>query len=269
MFTRLGEESGRSMVLHGVSPFPRRLGHTTAWDNGTYAFIQDVVDGKVVSVPLTVDRFARTNDVIYTNVPATEARLVELWAVEPDAELLGPFADGDANVKHQANPYQVSHVCSSQVPTHRYQPSAHSARAIYGSLGRHRGGRNNRRLPRTRELDHTGRCPTRSRTPFTRLPSSSTSAPSRRGVPPSPSLLRQPPGLAAPPHVPGGDANDIHLTRLVVQMAEEHRLTREDVRERHEAARAPNHPSSYWGEASCQSLSLICNVDAEDELPEL
>ena len=60
MYAYPGEECGRSMVLHSVARFPRGIGRPTPWDARTYAYIQDVVEGEIVSVSLPSAQFERT-----------------------------------------------------------------------------------------------------------------------------------------------------------------------------------------------------------------
>ena len=73
------EPAGHSLLFHGLVVHPSTLGHPTLWDGWTFAFIQDCVDGEILSTSLTNCHFSRTLQNNYINAPRSVERANELW----------------------------------------------------------------------------------------------------------------------------------------------------------------------------------------------
>jgi hypothetical protein len=263
--------AGRSFVYHGIVMHPTVIGLPTLWDGSTYAFVNDVVDGDIFSVPFTSGLFQRSRANIYTNLPATVERCSELWAANPDALLLDPLPDGDAAIR------QVRTRRIMQVPP-RYLPIL---------LGRHL-------TPRQLWLELVGAIvANHDAVPcaplvdwvmmacFRRAPNEASSL--TRAAPSVPPLANADfirhrrsilhhllPALATTPaaHL-ANPAGNAQLVNIVGLLLDEQRLAREDDRARHAAAKAPKLPSAFWSPADADFLCRMCEVNHEDQLPEL
>lgn len=269
MYEYPGEECGRSMVLHSVARFPRVIGRPTPWDARTYAYIQDVVDGEIVSVALPSVQFERTNGILYTNVPGTDARMTELWAHEPDVELLGPFAEDDANVR-QSRTRRLMYVPPRFLPiviNRRLSPRELWVDLV-GAIEAEGMTDSCRELVDWVKLTgvrHDAALPSHVCQATPAVPLADANFIRHRKT----ILLQQLPGLVPAPAGAGSDAHVAQMANFVGQLVNESRISREEARDRQDETRAPKLPSSHWGEAACQLLCLLCGVTTEADLPEV
>lgn len=97
-----GNEVGTVLLMHGLQRYSALPGaQGDPFDGRAFAFIGDVAgpNHEIDSVELGRDAFAWTRGPTNTRIPSTSARVRELWNEQPDAELLGPFANDDPMVR--------------------------------------------------------------------------------------------------------------------------------------------------------------------------
>jgi hypothetical protein len=83
------------MTLSFPIAFPAVAGRPTPYDNKTYAFCNDVLARECHSVVIVPDDIAVAKNNRSTNAPTTMARVLALFAENPDAAMLGPFPTGE------------------------------------------------------------------------------------------------------------------------------------------------------------------------------
>ncbi len=101
MFAFPNEEAGRSMVFHGITPFPQTFGVPSPWDDKVFAFAQDVTPGgDIMTVEFVEEYFARSlaNDA-EMNVPDTLLHMDALLSADLAVPLLGPFDDNAVEIR--------------------------------------------------------------------------------------------------------------------------------------------------------------------------
>jgi hypothetical protein len=91
-----------AVVVYGLSQYPAMVGRPTAWDGLIYGNVGDLVDGSMITtVEFPADAFAMAPPAGHVNTPGTFDRARGLYDQNPDATLLGPFADNNANIRQK------------------------------------------------------------------------------------------------------------------------------------------------------------------------
>jgi hypothetical protein len=92
--------SGHVHLFHEVAKFPPTLGVDTAWDNQSFAFAGDVVSGPGFLTATTVSWLSTHYHLITGTVLVAKRELAATtFAADPNLELLGPFANQDAETE--------------------------------------------------------------------------------------------------------------------------------------------------------------------------
>jgi hypothetical protein len=88
-FEHGGAEGGRSLLISGIQHYAILLGRPSQWDQMTFGFAGDVVQGEIPTVQIHDTAFNLTRGNTATTVPNTAERIDELWAQAPlNVELL-------------------------------------------------------------------------------------------------------------------------------------------------------------------------------------
>jgi hypothetical protein len=257
------------LALHGIKRYAPTLGRPTPWDGRTFAFVQDLVATEIQLVELGKTYFSRTQDITHTTIPATVERVEELWQASPDDELLGPFADNDANTRQCRTrrlmlvPPQFVPIVVSRRLTPRQLWTELAATIIATDAAE-----------ACAELMDwlvmagcrpAAAAPSSLIMPMPHPPlADATLIQHRRSL-----LLRLLPGLAAPPATGLGDPNTARMADFVGQFLEDRREARDETNRRLADARAPKTVSQFWGDESCIRLCITCGVSSEEDLPPL
>jgi hypothetical protein len=266
-----GMECGQSLLLSGVRRYPRMIGIPSRWDDKVFAFAGDVEEGTVISVNFPDDAFdpAGGGTVVYR--PSTSARIDELLAAAPDAELLGPFVVTDAQVRRSSTrnmmyvpPRYVPIVAARRLTPRQLWtdlvgairadgnevPCAALVNWVALALVRPIAGepgvvhKEVVDVPLAdRELNRA-----RKRVLHAELPD-----------------LRMGTGDGVP--ADNNTTVTAQLVQFVGQLVQESRQARVDDRDRADEKRAPKTPSAFFGEDMCRHLCIVCDVDTEGELP--
>ena len=269
LFEDPGYECGLSLTLHGVKKFPLTIGRPTPWDNKAYAFVQDVVATDIQSVELQMDYFDRTRAELYTSIPATVGRTVELWEASPNDELLGPLPEDEANTKQCRTrrlmlvpPKYAPIVINRRLTPRQLWSELAGAIMVAGDLAAcselmiwivMAGCRADIGTPSSLIL------------PMPHPPlADATLLKHRRAL-----LTRLLPGLSvvSPPGV--SDPNTARLADFAGQLIEDRRQARDEASQRQAEAKAPKTVSQFWGEDACFRLCVMCGVSSENDLPAL
>jgi len=86
-----GNDPGLVRVFHRAAMYFPNMGRESPWDNRTFAFVGDLVGQQIQTVMLPLDIF---HQVAIFTIP-NELNLPALFAADPNAELVGPFANND------------------------------------------------------------------------------------------------------------------------------------------------------------------------------
>jgi hypothetical protein len=263
------EATGRTMAIHGFHRYPAVIGRPTEWDDQVFAFVGDVTEGNITSVVVTDEILDLVDAAHHHNVPATLARVDELWAQDLNASLIGPFADGDAHLR-QIRTREVM-----AVPP-KYAPLIINRRLTPRQLWTDLVGaiRAEGEEDMCRELvgwcvlcciaDGPGAHHSVMRTAVPQAPLADANLHKhRRWV-----LLQQLPALGTAAIAPV-DAATAQLANYVGQMVTEQRQSRQDAQDRAAESKAPKLPSALWGEDATRRLCVMCQVPTESDLPEM
>ena len=96
--TRVGTQIPTVQLFHRVTHFQSRMGMPpSTWDNSTFAFAGDVFNGQIS----TVSWDSRLYEPVYNNFldVGTVALIDDAFAVDPNVQMVGPFAIGDAGTE--------------------------------------------------------------------------------------------------------------------------------------------------------------------------
>ncbi len=277
MFDAPGVPGGLSMVLHGITRFPSRLGVTSPWDDRSFGFLQDVVaeGGDIPSVEVFTN-FFELNPGGPVTVPATLALVDELWDADPDLCMLPfmahvPAAAPAANAPAAATTRAVHTRRLMFVPA-RYLPIVINRRLTPRELWTDLGcaiADDGNLEPCQNLIDWilcAGVRPAAGApsalclpTPHVPLVDAALFQHRRR------QLYLQLPALQVPASSPDSSTQMFHLMGQVV---EEQRLAREGSEAYRARPKATKTPSSMWAD-NIQYLMLLCGVDLEEDLPRM
>ena len=96
--TRIGTQIPTVQLFHRVTHFQPRMGMLpSTWDNSTFAFAGDVCNGQISTVSWD-SRLYEPASIGYLDV-GTAALIDDAFAADPNAQMVGPFANGDAGTE--------------------------------------------------------------------------------------------------------------------------------------------------------------------------
>lgn len=262
------DPAGLTMVFHGIHKMPTSLDATTPWDGKTLMLAGDVVNGQISSVEMPSIGFNLANNGNYTVVPASMDLMDEVLAANPNLPLLGPYTWDEGKTTAKARSRYFIWVPPRYVPivaNRRLNP-----RQLWDQLGS--------AIKANNEVLECKELMTWMMIALTRAATNASSVllttlPTLPSIPDEAYFRRQHevltaqlPGLLAPADTTNTAAT-AQLVAFVGQLVEEQRQSRAEARDRTDEKRTPKTPTAYWGEEAVIYLCNLCDVNSEDELP--